>query len=206
MAEVWYKSLRTVKFTWNEWKQQLESNFPSKRDYYSDLLVMIDRKKLQNESYTTYYFHKLALLNCCKISGPEAVSCIIGGINDNVVKTGATAGNHQTPESLYGYLTSLNPQPGTSRLGDHAFKHFQRSNKQLYGGHKNMTQAKKTLTCFVCHKDGHVSKFCPEKDSKKGTKTSSQLRCDFCHRVGHLEENSFTKKRAVGAKPSQNKL
>lgn len=54
------------------------------------------------------------MLNRCKIYGADAVSCIIGGIFDRIVKTGATAANHATPESLYTYLANLNT-PGNSR-------------------------------------------------------------------------------------------
>ncbi|KAJ8963049.1 hypothetical protein NQ318_018512 [Aromia moschata] len=107
LAEVWYKGLPSVNFTWTEWKEKLELGFPSKRNYHADLQAMMNRTKRSEESYAKYYYEKMALLNRCKIQGTDAVSCIIGGIYDNVVKTGASAGNHQTPESLYGYLTSL---------------------------------------------------------------------------------------------------
>lgn len=53
---------------------------------------------MRRRKYTKYYYEKCALLNAWKIYGRDAVSCIIAGIDDNVVKTGARAGNHQCPD------------------------------------------------------------------------------------------------------------
>lgn len=69
---------------------------------------MIQRKKQNHESYAQYYYDKVVLLNDCDISDEKAVSCIIGGIDDRVVSSGAKAGKHTTPESLYTYLSTLN--------------------------------------------------------------------------------------------------
>ncbi|KAJ8943142.1 hypothetical protein NQ318_022883 [Aromia moschata] len=102
LAEVWYKGLPSVNFTWTEWKEKLELGFPSKRNYHADLQAMMNRTKR--------------------------------GIYDNVVKTGASAGNHQTPESLYGYLTSLttekNRKSSAKVSGKNKFGNF-RNNKSV---------------------------------------------------------------------------
>ena len=60
---------------------------------------MSNRRKKIDETYTRYFFEKRALLNAVKIDGPDAVSCIIGGIDDIVVTSGARAGRHQSPET-----------------------------------------------------------------------------------------------------------
>lgn len=75
---------------------------------------MMQRNKCSNETYSKYFYEKMTLLNNCKISGIDAVSCLIEGIDDNVVKTSAKAGNHQRPESLFQYLSTLNDTPGYS--------------------------------------------------------------------------------------------
>ncbi|CAG9760187.1 unnamed protein product [Ceutorhynchus assimilis] len=78
----------------------------------------------------------MALLNSCEITGVKAVSCLIVGMFDNVVKTGSKAGDHQSPESLYGYLCTLDTaSSGISRghdVGRHTSRHksgnFRRDN------------------------------------------------------------------------------
>jgi hypothetical protein len=64
---------------------------------------MMQRVKRVEEKYLRYYYEKLVLLNQCDINGKKAVSCLIAGIQDVVIKTGATAGGY-TPSTLLGYL------------------------------------------------------------------------------------------------------
>ncbi|KAJ8943129.1 hypothetical protein NQ318_017326 [Aromia moschata] len=177
LAEIWYEGLPSVNFTWTEWKEKLELGFPSKRNYHADLQAMLNRTKRSEKSYAKYYYEKMALLNRCKIQGTDAVSCIIGGIYDNVVKTGASAGNHQTPESLYGYLTSLttekNRESSAKVSGKNKFGNF-RNNKSV-----------KTTGRTIC-----------EEKEKRDTTKRTERRCNFCRRNGHLEEECFLKKKS----------
>lgn len=191
LAKVWYKGLSSVKFSWEEWKQKLEEGFPSKRDFHTDLQEMMKRTKRSEESYRTYYYEKSALLAGCEITGVKAVSCIIGGIFDNVVKTGAMAGNHQTPESLYSYLCSLDSTPGPSK----GSSHFQRSKMPNYKN-KNKHQRERIITCFRCNKTGHMSNNCQERNPNQNKNFGK--RCNFCRNLGHLEESCFLKKREKG--------
>ncbi|KAK4880911.1 hypothetical protein RN001_004230 [Aquatica leii] len=91
LAEVWYKGLTSVKLTWEEWKNKLQETFPYKKDFWELLNEMQRRRKRPHETYTKYYYEKCVLLNSCKIQRTDAVSCLIGGIDDNVVKTGTRA-------------------------------------------------------------------------------------------------------------------
>ncbi|KAJ8917081.1 hypothetical protein NQ315_013000 [Exocentrus adspersus] len=106
LAKTWYKGLPTIKFTWNEWKEHIQAAFPPTKDYFEMLTEMLKRKKETNETYSKYYYEKMALLTQCEISGAKAVSCIIGDIEDDVVKTGAQAGNYETPLALFKYLNN----------------------------------------------------------------------------------------------------
>ncbi|KAJ8909934.1 hypothetical protein NQ315_005653 [Exocentrus adspersus] len=158
LANVWYKSLPNLKFSWLEWKEKVKIAFPGKRDYFGDLMEMIRRQKRFEESYTKYYYEKTAMLNVCKISGSDAVSCIIGGITDVVVKTGASAGNHATPESLCAYLSTLTE---TAKKADQSYKFVKKPVLKNFSRNRN-AKASGTLTCFTCNQRGHVSKACPQ--------------------------------------------
>ncbi|KAJ8912010.1 hypothetical protein NQ315_003547 [Exocentrus adspersus] len=107
LAKTWYKGLPTIKFTWNSWKEHIQAAFPPTKDYFEMLTEMLKRKKETNETYSKYYYEKMALLTQCEIFGTKAVSCIIGGIEDDVVKTGAQAGNYETPLALFKYLSKI---------------------------------------------------------------------------------------------------
>ncbi|KAH1019402.1 hypothetical protein HUJ04_009227 [Dendroctonus ponderosae] len=191
MADIWYNSLPSVRFSWAEWKIKLQQSFPAKRDFHTNLQDMIKRTKRSDETYCKYYFEKSALLNTCNITGIHAVSCIIGGMFDNVVKTGAKAGNHQTPESLYNYLSSLGntaaPHSGTNH------SHLRKSIRpQNASNHKSGSKTRAPLVCFKCQKPGHVAIHCPSNNRSQGK--DSDKRCDYCRFRGHWESECPKKK------------
>ncbi|KAK4872980.1 hypothetical protein RN001_015009 [Aquatica leii] len=96
----------TIYFALGRLSGLAEEAFPYKKDFCELLNEMQRRRKRPDETYTKYYYEKCVLLNSCKIQGTDAVSCLIGGIDDNVVKTDARAGKHQTPESLHEFLNT----------------------------------------------------------------------------------------------------
>lgn len=201
LSEVWYKSLPSLKFSWVEWKEKLQVAFPGKRDYNRDLMEMMQRKKRFEESYTKYYYDKTAMLNVCKIFGSDAVSCIIGGITDIVVKTGATAGNHATPESLYAYLAAL---PETTRMVEHHHKSFKKPGFRSFHRNRDIAKMPLTLTCFSCNQRGHISKMCPQRRSERHVSEGARAdkKCNFCRRLGHNEEQCFMKQKSLKPKPT----
>lgn len=80
---------------------------------------MLRRKKQYNETYSEYLYEINAMLINCNITGVGAVSCLIGGIVDVIVKTGAKAGKHQTLEQLYEYLCTMDDdEPYLSKSGE----------------------------------------------------------------------------------------
>lgn len=201
LAEIWYQSLPTVKFTWNEWKQKLQEAFPSQSNYFGDLQEMMAREKRPDETYTRYYYEKLALLNQCKIYGPDAVSCMIGGIISVVVKTGATAGSHQTPDSLYAYLSNLNNLPGTTKTSTTMPQ--VKDKRQRFVSPGQTSKGEKSIICYKCNKPGHTANLCNNNTSTSQTgKKQNFNRCTFCRRVGHVEEDCFTKKNTLKQKPT----
>lgn len=189
LAETWYKGLPTIKFSWDEWKTKICAAFPSKLDYYISLCEMMRRRKLPNESYAKYFYEKSALVSACKIYGADAVSCIVGGIDDDMVVTGAKAGGYTTPENLFQYLSTLSNQPITTRPDKPSNHNQNRHHSRLQRDTPRRPEAG-PVTCFTCGKSGHKAYACP------GTKSTK--RCTYCRRVGHVEAECFTKKNKVG--------
>lgn len=101
MARSWYNDLRTYDYSWKEWKELIIKTFLDRQDFAQLLKTMLDRKKKSDELWATYYFEKTGLIWACEISEKNAVSCIIDGIDDVVIRTGAKAGRYRSPEELY---------------------------------------------------------------------------------------------------------
>lgn len=188
LALVWYKGLRSINYTWEEWKQKLRRAFPAQKDFNEVLENMMRRKKRPEETFAQYFYEKQALLNACKIQGTDAVSCIIGGINDSHVRVGAKAANCQDPEELFDYLRSLNEEVKTDTRKSVVHK---RPFHSLDRKRKFVHKEKEQPVCYGCNKRGHVKRDCP------GSRRDDQrMKCFACHEVGHMA-NTCPKKRKV---------
>lgn len=192
LAEVWYKGLSTLKLTWEEWKVKLKLAFPYKRDFDETLRAMLRRCKRPDETYTKYFYEKCALTNSCKIYGADAVSCIIGGIDDIVVKTGAKAGRHQTPESLHEFLNTVGNTHVPQITRKPVFNKFSKHQRLQSKSNSNQNRFDKAPTCFNCKKAGHVARVCPSRNENKAKPVRN---CAYCRRDGHFESECFQKKR-----------
>lgn len=82
--------------------------FPCEQNYGQTLEDMIKRKSRYNESIEVYYYEKLSLVNQCDIVGTRAVECIIHGITDKILKSGALALRCTHPDQILEYLISSN--------------------------------------------------------------------------------------------------
>lgn len=167
LASTWYKSLPSIRYSWEEWKELLQKAFPSRSDFYKNILDMVNRTKSHNESYLAYYYEKVALLNKCKIHGEDAVSCLIGGISSSMVQSAARANNYQTQEELLFFLKTCDiDQPSTSRSATSSFAEQRRDRRGI------ISKTSPTI-CYKCKKHGHMSKQCK----------ASQ--CYNCQKFGH---------------------
>lgn len=183
LAEVWYKGSESLDHTWEEWKAKIQSSFRERKEFDDLIKDMTKRVKKPNESYTTYFHEKMVLLKACKIYGRDAVSCLIGGITNFVVKTGAKAGRHSTPESLYEYLSTMN-EPSSSGMSPRGYQHQAKSFRKkspTYGPKGKPKQSLSDILCFKCGKKGHYANDCQVENKEK--------RCTRCNNRFHDDAN-----------------
>jgi hypothetical protein len=177
LAKTWLGGLPTVTYTWEEWRSQLIAAFPTSDDYHQKLQTMMQRIKRVEETYFRYYYEKLALLNQCEINGEKAVSCLIAGIQDVVVRTGSQAGGYTDPSALLGYLKRCDATSSASAsqvVDDHQQK-FRRG------------------TPHECSSDGDRRwKTFAESAARPPVQVESQTgrsRCHKCKKLGHFRRN-----------------
>jgi hypothetical protein len=81
-----------------EWKALLQHAFPRCVDYATTLEELVARKKLSNESMTTYNHAKL--IRQCRLDHEATLSCLIKG-RPLDLQSNARAFQCQTPDELY---------------------------------------------------------------------------------------------------------
>lgn len=179
MAKTWYHGLLNYNLTWEEWKALIKRCFPDHTNYATLLRTMLNRRKLDTEPMTTYYFGKMELLRSCEISGKQAVSCLIYGIDDSVIQNSARAGRYHTPEALCEeYLSALNVD-APSPSGTPKEKQFKPSKPADIRNTLKNRHTKFVTKCVNCGQRGHIATRCakPRKECRK------------CRLLGHEEQN-----------------
>jgi hypothetical protein len=175
LAKTWLSGLPTVTYTWEEWRGLLIAAFPTSDDYHQKLQTVVQRAKKVEETYLRYYYEKLALLNQCGINGEEAVSCLIGGIQNVVIKTGARAGGYTDPSTLLGYLRGCDA--ASSAASQTADDHRQKLRR---GAPVQEEPRTRRVRCHKCKELGHIKPNCPLSRNKGGcndkrTRTSGKI-------------------------------
>jgi len=86
IAATWYQGLQSINFTWPEWKSLLQTNFPTRRNFYDEIKEIIDTPKMLEESYFAYVHRKLAQINDLGIGLTDAVKqdLVLGGVEPAV--------------------------------------------------------------------------------------------------------------------------
>ncbi|XP_037297080.1 uncharacterized protein LOC119190116 [Manduca sexta] len=186
LAKIWFESLDTIMFSWQEWQEKLTTAFPHEHNYGQYLEDMLKRKSKFNEPIETYYYEKLALLNMCDIAGKGAVDCIIHGISDRTIKSSALAVRCSQPEQLLQFLMS-NRDSITLHQPSNCKNRNLLENTDATSGHSLETNEKKvsnqSVFCFNCKERGHPYLQCPRP----------LVKCNTCNKIGHKAENCFSK-------------
>lgn len=110
IIKAWYNNLPHYDYTWPEWKLLIAKMFPDNTDFVTSLKRLVTRLKQADESMSTYYFSKMYLIEACKITGEDAVSCLIDGLNNHSIQEEAKAQNFLTPETLYSQFLTVLPE------------------------------------------------------------------------------------------------
>ncbi|KAF2903588.1 hypothetical protein ILUMI_02608 [Ignelater luminosus] len=162
-ARQWYLTAGVRYKTWNDLKFAFLQAFPTEMSYFNLLQKMIARVKEDTESMTSYFHHKVALLNACEIQGRKAVSCIIGGLQNKSVQMKAKAQNFEDPDELYLFLRSNDAESLPVEVKNEKDKPPIINKK-----------------CFICKEVGHIKSQCPnrpkgERDPREDKKEPSMF-------------------------------
>lgn len=181
VAQKWYQGLSSLKYTWPEWQAKLNSAFPSKENYGLLLTEMLEKRAKYGDSLEDYFYDKVLLLNRCKITGTDAVDCILLGIDDRAVKISAEAAQFTEPDKLLVYLrgqkVNIKPKISSRPLNNNSSI----DNRQDNRGHK---PDNKLVKCFNCGEEGHPHFRCKQPIKK----------CESCFRIGHVSSECNIKK------------
>lgn len=194
LAKKWFEALPTVVFSWDDWQTKLRKAFPAEENYGQLLQDMLGRTSRSEETLREYFYDKLTLLNRCEITGKKAVDCIIHGINDRSIRTGAQALVSAEPEDLLNFLCSQKPQPFiNNRFRDRNIQKPTNSVNQSPNTNSHYTRAQNNPVCYNCHTKGHTYHKC----------TKPILRCKRCNMLGHESDKCRVDLNSMSRKSSQ---
>lgn len=167
LMKAWFKTLNIFEYTWPELKMLITKTFPDTFDFASTLRLLLDRIKLPDETITQYYFAKMYLIEHCKISGVNAVSCLIDGLNDPYLQNQAKEYNYLTPETLYSQFLVDIPNYGLSNEIPEPelpieMNYEERNLTYPISTHENLKSSKDVSKkkCYTCGKFGHIAEVC----------------------------------------------
>nr|CAH7746648.1 unnamed protein product [Callosobruchus chinensis] len=193
IIKAWFKTLGLYDYTWLELKMLITRTFPDNIDFAQTLRLLVDRVKAPDETITQYYFSKMYLLEACKISGVNAVSCLIDGLDNPYWQAEARTNNFMTPEILYSqFLCNLpnhgiqvpiqvsSPVPHMSYEREREVRepreHRKERDNNIELNKQNMrkcytcgkvghiaTECRHAPICYKCNNKGHIAIKCPRK-------------------------------------------
>lgn len=202
----WFESLPQSIYSWRQYKLLIGRCFPDHTDFAKSLKLLTQKIKDPMESIENYYYTKLYLLECCKITGRDAVSCIIDGLGDETLEREAHSCYCSTPQELLKqFLLNLKvrvtkpPNEGVGkssenikkRLGSpggekwgHTRNYMESSTEsiEMFSGNSGMSvmkkKNKKNSSCFICKEKGHLSYECKYKSGNSVNKITSTSKFD----------------------------
>ncbi|KAJ8911545.1 hypothetical protein NQ315_012798 [Exocentrus adspersus] len=187
-ARRWFFQLEDYDLTWEQWKAKLRAAFPRRREFANMLEELVNRRKQPAESITSYYHDKLALCDRVRITGADAVSCIVSGLPADL-RTNAQAARCGTPDELYNsFLAGLESYRGGGSSRTVASR-VQVPRREPEAQRRSMVADRVLKRCFNCQKrTDHVSRDCPQP---------AVDRCRACGEGGHWAREC-PKRRSYG--------
>lgn len=196
LIKAWFKTLDLEDYTWPEIKMLIINTFPDNVDFASTLRLLINRYKKPEETITQYYFSKMYLLEACRITGANAVSVLVDGLNDSYWQKNARTHNFQTPEVFYTEFLSKLPNFGLQQM---QAEEFLKSNVMDKGQVLSPPQPPQydygdpsydilTLGMVDTVEDlrNNISSSRSEKYPRRIPKKDPKKRCYICAGFGHL--------------------
>ncbi|XP_028173660.1 uncharacterized protein LOC114362443 [Ostrinia furnacalis] len=174
-AKLWYQGLPSLKRTWMEWKQLLKESFPSTENYADLLTEMLGKRARFGDNFELYYYNKINLLNRCKIFGPQAVDCLIHGVDDRGVRVGAQAAKFKKPEDVLEFFKSVRDNNLRRDRQTMNSNMFSRPKISEQPGTSKQLISSQPIVCFNCKQKGHPSFKCPKP----------LVKCSLCQLIGH---------------------
>ncbi|CAG9132566.1 unnamed protein product [Plutella xylostella] len=180
LAKTWYEGLNSILFTWQQWQDKLVNAFPYEQNYGQALEDMLKRKSRFNEPIEVYFYEKQTLVNQCDIVGKRAVDCIIHGLTDRTLRSGALALRCTDPDQLLQYLVS-NKDSQRPAMDRTQFKNGNNSSTNGSSGGQSQRAGDRNVPptgCYNCKEKGHSFMYCPKP----------LLKCTRCQKIGHLSD------------------
>lgn len=205
LIKAWFKTLDLFDYTWPEIKMLIINTFPDNVDFAATLRLLVNRLKKPEETITQYYFSKMYLLEACKITGANAVSVLIDGLNEPYWQKDARIRNFQNPEVFYTEFLLKLPKFGLQQPTGYHKPSVEEANelppekeyveisyqkpshvkyhevvedlRHNIGNSRLDKQAKiqDTRKCYVCAGLGHIASKCPNSG-----------KCFLCNKRGHI--------------------
>ncbi|XP_072397040.1 uncharacterized protein [Diabrotica undecimpunctata] len=176
LMKAWFKTIDGFEFTWPELKMLIIQTFPDTVDFACTLRLLVDRLKEPSETITQYYFSKMYLAEACKISGSNAVSCLIDGLNDPDLQKYAREQNFISPETFYAQFLVKLPNFGIAHV--HEQDEFPEKEKK-----RRLEDRLELHKCSICDRTNHSAEYCFHKNKSQ--------KCYNCGKIGHLRAECY---------------
>lgn len=191
LAQRWYQGLPSLLFSWTEWQDKLRTAFPSDENYGVLLTEMLEKRVKFGESLEEYFYEKMIMLNRCKISGKNAVDCILLGIDDRSVRTSAEAVQFTDPDKLLVFLRNVKINKRIERVPKQISSiNDNRHPLRFNQNDSNRISERNRVKCYNCGEEGHPHFKCKLPIKK----------CDSCSRIGHVMSECPVRKGTGGTK------
>lgn len=223
-AKEWFNSWNPLQKTWEDFKQQLSSLYPAKRNLSERLRRVSLFTSDDADSFCAYARKKISLLNALDfdLSDNQIIEIVIGDIKDIHVKTAAFNSKVDSVADLLSLLGNYEKRP---KFDTYLDKPTRKRQLPVYA-EPNLRS--RSSVCYTCNESGHISRHCPKKrksipssvntDSQRdakpdfrslGNKTNdvkANKYCEYCKKRGHLEADCFIKQRNQSPAPSTSKI